>query len=325
MINSYKMRILVTGGTGLFGSALQSVKKREGWPDEWFFVSSTDANLLSITEVQALFERTQPTHVIHLAARVGGLFANNRDNVGFFRDNINITMNVLDTCHKMGVKKVVSCLSTCVFPDGAPLPLEEKIIHDGRPHPSNEGYSFAKRMLEVLSRLYSKQYGMTCVSVVPTNLYGENDNFDLQEAHVIPALIHKAYLAKQNGELLHVSGTGEPLRQFMYAEDTAKLIYRVLMEYNDVEKPLMLTVPESWEVSIKECVYLITKEIGLDKSRVIFDNNIGKNGQYQKTASSKNLLDIFTDFQFTTLETGLHKTVQWFISNYPSVRGAIIV
>jgi len=330
------MRILVTGGTGLLGQALHAQldlnKPRDKrdvnqWIGDWFFVGSQDGDLRNPEDVQQLFCRIQPTHVIHLAARVGGLFANQRDNVGFFRDNMLMTLNIMDACKDHQVVKLVSCLSTCVFPDGIGLPLEESKIHQGPPHPSNEGYSYAKRMIEVLSRLYSKQYNMTCVCVIPTNLYGEHDNFSLQDGHVIPSLIHKAYVAKERSLPFHVAGTGEPLRQFLYAQDAARLIYHILMKYNDVSQPVILTVPEAMEVSIRDVVNIVAETVGVSDEDIVLDNDPTKNGQFKKTASADLLLNIVPDFNFTTLGEGLRKTVEWFqsalLGDRTSIRGFV--
>ncbi|DBA72338.1 TPA: hypothetical protein ACH3X2_010578 [Trebouxia sp. C0005] len=160
--------ILVTGGTGLVGSALREVVEQRQLPGEhWVFVSSKDADLTSWHSTEALFDRTQPTHVLHLAARVGGLYANSRDNVGFFRQNMAMQDNIAAICKERQVQKLVSCLSTCIFPDKVTYPIEEDTLHNGPPHPSNEGYSFAKRMADVQNRMYRAQYGCNFTSVSP--------------------------------------------------------------------------------------------------------------------------------------------------------------
>jgi GDP-L-fucose synthase len=180
--------------------------------DEWLFCSSADADLLDSVQVDALFARFRPTHVIHLAALVGGLFKNMRLKLDFFRDNMLMNINVMEACRIHRVDKLVSCLSTCIFPDKTSYPIDESMIHAGPPHSSNEGYAYAKRMLDVMSRCYREQYGCNFVTVVPTNVFGPFDNFSLTDGHVIPSLIHKCYLAKQAGTTLSISGTGAPLR-----------------------------------------------------------------------------------------------------------------
>uniref|UniRef100_A0A8V0XUI8 GDP-L-fucose synthase n=1 Tax=Gallus gallus TaxID=9031 RepID=A0A8V0XUI8_CHICK len=236
-------RILVTGGTGLVGRAIQEVVANgEGRPDEeWVFVSSRDADLTSAVETKALFEKHKPTHVIHLAAMVGGLFKNIRCNLDFWRRNIHINDNVLHSAYECGVQKVVSCLSTCIFPDKTTYPIDETMIHNGPPHSSNFGYSYAKRMIDVQNRGYFEQHGCRFTAVIPTNVFGPHDNFNIEDGHVLPGLIHKVYLAKQNGSALTVWGTGKPRRQFIYSLDLARLFVWVLREYEEVE-PIILSV-----------------------------------------------------------------------------------
>ncbi|KAL6077343.1 GDP-L-fucose synthase, variant 2 [Balamuthia mandrillaris] len=193
-------RILVTGGTGLVGRAIRECVEQEDpatrVQESWIFLSSKDADLRSPAEARKVFEKHQPTHVIHLAARVGGLFENMRYKVEFWRENIAINDNVLELSREFKVAKLVSCLSTCIFPDKTSYPITEAMIHNGPPHDSNVGYAYAKRMLDVLNRCYHEQYGCQFTSIVPTNIFGKHDNFNLESSHVIPGLIHKLYLAK---------------------------------------------------------------------------------------------------------------------------------
>ncbi|XP_078459764.1 GDP-L-fucose synthase isoform X2 [Lampetra planeri] len=212
-------RVLVTGGSGLVGSALAHiVSTEEQRPNEtWTFVSSRDADLRSVAETRALFEAHRPTHVVHLAAMVGGLFRNMQHNLDFLRTNIQINDNVLHCAYECGVKKVVSCLSTCIFPDKTSYPIDETMVHDGPPHPSNFGYSYAKRLIDIQNRGYWEQHGCRFTSVIPTNVFGPHDNFNIEDGHVLPSLIHKVYLAKRDETSLQVWGTGSPRRQFIYS------------------------------------------------------------------------------------------------------------
>ncbi|VFV20519.1 gdp-l-fucose synthase-like [Lynx pardinus] len=213
------VRILVTGGSGLVGRAIQEVvADGAGLPGEdWVFVSSKDADLTDAAQTRALFEKVRPTHVIHLAAMVGGLFRNIKYNLDFWRKNIHINDNVLHSAFEVGVRKVVSCLSTCIFPDKTTYPIDETMIHNGPPHNSNFGYSYAKRMIDVQNRAYFQQHGCTFTAVIPTNVFGPHDNFNIEDGHVLPGLIHKVHLAKSSGSALTVWGTGKPRRQFIYS------------------------------------------------------------------------------------------------------------
>lgn len=198
---SMSVTVLVTGGTGLVGKAIEQFVQTD--PDSagqrWFFAGSKDADLTNRESTFALFERVKPTHVIHLAAKVGGLFSNLSQKVEFYRENTHINDNIYEACRIHGVVKMVSCLSTCIFPDKTTYPIDETMIHNGAPHLSNEGYAYAKRMLDVMNRCYKEEYGCNFTSIIPTNVYGPYDNFCIEGGHVIPGLIHKCYLAQQTG------------------------------------------------------------------------------------------------------------------------------
>ncbi|TKS91827.1 GDP-L-fucose synthase [Collichthys lucidus] len=257
------MRVLVTGGSGLLGKAIEHVVQQEGGKldgEEWIFLSSKKADLVDIGQTRAVFEKYHPTHVIHLAAKVGGLYQHMKENLQFLRDNIKINDNVLDTAHKMGVTKVVSCLSSCIFPDKTSYPIDETMIHNGPPHDSNFGYSYAKRMIDVQNRAYFQQYGHRYTAVIPTNVFGPYDNFNIEKGHVLSALINKTYKAKNDGTTLNVCGSGAPRRQFTYSLDLGRLIIWVLRKYEEID-PIILSVSEEDEVSIKEAVDMITKAL----------------------------------------------------------------
>ncbi|TNN04805.1 GDP-L-fucose synthase isoform 1 [Schistosoma japonicum] len=175
-----------------------------------------------------------------------------------------INDNVLSSSHAVGAKKVVSCLSTCIFPDRTSYPIDETMVHNGPPHDSNYGYSYAKRMIDVMNRGYSETYGVLYTCVIPTNVFGPFDNFDINQGHVIPGLIHKAYLAKKNNEPLIVWGSGTPLRQFIYSIDLGYLIIWTLREYND-SSPIILSVPESDEISIRQAAESVAKAMDCPK------------------------------------------------------------
>jgi len=190
--------ILVTGGTGLVGMGIQEALQTrklalKGEDEEWIFLSSKDCDLLSMDKTRALFTKLRPTHVIHLAAKVGGLYANQSQKVEFYRENTIMNDVVMELCKEFKVTKLVSCLSTCIFPDKVEYPLTEDKVHLGPPHHSNVGYALAKRMIDTLNHCYNEEYGCNFTSIIPTNVYGKNDNFSIESGHVLPGLIHKAY------------------------------------------------------------------------------------------------------------------------------------
>ena len=296
---------LITGGTGLVGSAINVSTK----------ISSKDVDLTDRNSTIDLFKKISPEKVIHCAGKVGGLGGNMNHLGEYYYKNIMINTNVLEACRVSGVKKVVSFLSTCVFPAEVTYPITEDQFHNGEPHSSNFAYAYAKRMVEVQSRAYNKQYGTNYVCVIPTNIYGPHDNFDLENGHVAPALIHRCYLAMQNNEDLVVWGSGEPLREFIYSEDVAQLSEWALENYNE-DEPIILSTME--EVSIAELVDSIVKHMGF-KGKVIWDKT-NPDGQFKKPASNKKLLSYLPDYKFISLDEGMGRTVEWFKENYPEVR-----
>jgi GDP-L-fucose synthase len=308
-------KILVTGGSGLVGSAIKTISKNYDY--EFFFISSKDCDLTDYTSTFIYFSKIDPDCVIHLAACVGGLFKNMKYKVDMFEKNIFINTNVLKVCHEIGVKKVVSCLSTCIFPDKTTYPIDETMLHNGAPHFSNDAYAYAKRMLDVQSRAYREQYNDNFICVIPTNIYGPYDNFNLHDSHVIPGLIHKCYLAKQKDEPFIIAGTGTPLRQFIYSEDLARLILWSVENYNDIE-PIILSVSENDEKSINFVATCIAKKFNYEHN-MVFDKS-KPDGQFKKTANNSKLLSLIQNFEFTPIELGISKTVEWFEANYKNSR-----
>lgn len=298
---------LVTGGSGLVGKAIQTLK-----PD-WVFVSSKDADLTNIDSTRALFEKHNPATVIHLAAAVGGLYANLAANLDFYTRNTDMNRNVLKCCDEYNTR-LVSCLSTCVFPNKTTYPIDETMLHDGPPHPSNIGYSYAKRMLEVESRLYRKQNNCDFVTVIPTNMFGPHDNFSLEDSHVIPGLIHRCYIAVRDGTDFIVSGTGKPVRQFLYSNDAARMIVWAAEHTSST----LILAPDS-ELSIREVAFKIALYMHLPYERVLF-NTLESDGQYKKTASSAKFIREHGQFVFTPFDEALEKTIMWFIANYDTCR-----
>lgn len=275
---------------------------------------------LSPQSTKALFERIKPTHVLHLAAFVGGLFANMTKKVEFWRLNIIMQDNIFQACKHFNVKKLVSCLSTCIFPDKTTYPIDETMVHNGPPHVSNEGYAYAKRMVDVQNRLYNAQFGCNFTSVIPTNIFGPYDNFHLEDSHVIPGLIHKCHLAQKNGTPFTIMGSGSPLRQFIYSRDLAKLMVWTLREYKETD-PIILSVDESDEVTIKDVAMSIVKAMKFN-GEVTFDATKA-DGQYKKTANNAKLRKYLPDFKFTPFEKAMDETVAWFLEAAKSggVRG----
>jgi len=309
------MKILITGGTGLVGFALNNNLKQTNYT--YVCLGSKDCDLTHIDNVVSLFDKHKPDIVIHLAAFVGGLFRNMNFKVDMFEKNTIINYNILKCCHDFKVKKVVSCLSTCIFPDKTTYPINETMLHNGPPHTSNDAYAYSKRMLEIHSKAYQEQYGDNFICVIPTNIYGENDNYHLTDGHVIPALIHNCYISKQKGVPFIVKGTGTPLRQFIYSSDLAKLIVWVIEDYEEKE-PIILSVDEKDEVSIRDVATYIAREFDYEHM-MKFDSSYS-DGQFKKTADNSKLMKLNLDFKFTPFSEGIKKSIEWFIQNYDTCR-----
>eukprot|EP00933_Yihiella_yeosuensis_P050907 TRINITY_DN48722_c0_g1_i1.p1 TRINITY_DN48722_c0_g1~~TRINITY_DN48722_c0_g1_i1.p1 ORF type:complete len:322 (+),score=40.48 TRINITY_DN48722_c0_g1_i1:56-1021(+) len=311
--------VLVTGGTGLVGKAMQKVvsEDAEAKNEKWVFLSSKDGNVVDRKETEALFEKYKPTHVIHLAARVGGLFHNMAKKVEFYRENTIMNDNIMECSRIYGVKKLVSCLSTCIFPDKTTYPIDETMLHNGPPHNSNLGYSIAKRMVDCMNHCYNEQYGCQFTSIIPTNIYGPHDNFNIDDGHVIPGLIHKCYLAKKEGKDLTLWGTGKPMRQFIYSEDLARLSVWVLRNYQEID-PIILSVGEEDEVSIHDVAHEVAKAMDF-KGNIVCDTTKA-DGQFKKTASNSKLRKYLPEYKFKPIAEGVKESVDWFVENYETAR-----
>lgn len=297
-------KILVTGGRGLVGSAINADVK-----------IGREYDLKNMNDVDRMFSEHTPTHLIHCAAKVGGLGGNMNYKGDYFYDNIMMNTNVIEGARINGIQRLVCFLSTCVFPDKVDYPLTESKIHLGPPHYSNDAYAYAKRMADVQIRAYREQYGVNYTSVIPTNIYGPNDNFSLVHGHVVPMLIHKMYNASISGDDFIVWGSGKPLREFIYSKDVGKLTEWVLENYNE-DEPIILSTSE--EISIRDLVDILVDEFGY-KGKVVFDDT-KPDGQFRKPSDNSKIKKYLPDFKFTPIEIGIRETIKWFIENYENAR-----
>jgi GDP-L-fucose synthase len=309
--------VLITGGSGLVGQAIKYVVEEDKREGKYVFLSSKDADLTDYEATRACFEKHQPTHVIHLAAMVGGLFKNMKYKLDFYTKNMVINENVLKCAFEFKVKKCVSCLSTCVFPDKTTYPINEDMLHNGPPHNSNFGYAYAKRMVDVMNHLYNEQHGCNFTSVIPTNIYGPHDNYNLQDSHVLPGLMHKLYLAKKNNEDFVIWGTGSPLRQFIFSHDLARLMLWTMDKYEEID-PIILSVGEEDEVSIKDAALMVAEAMKF-QGKVTYDTTKA-DGQYKKTADNSKLKKLYPEFKFTPMAEGVAFSCKWFEENYDIAR-----
>lgn len=311
--------VLVTGGSGLVGSAFRDIQ--DLYPNyKFIFISSQDVNLLDYELVLHCFRQANPDIIIHLAANVGGLYKNMSQPVQMLEDNLLINSNVLRAAHQANINKLIGMLSTCIFPDSlaqSGIPINESMLHLGPPHSSNAPYAYAKRMLEVGCSAYSTQYSREYTCVIPTNIYGPNDNFNLEDSHVIPGLIHKCWAAKSSQTPFVVSGTGKPLRQFIHSHDLAHCIMK-LLDRSNLPPTVIVSPDPSSEVPIGFIGELIAREF--DYVHMLRYDESKSDGQYRKTASNNLFRSLIPDYKFIPIEQGISLTVGWFKSNYPDVR-----
>lgn len=306
------MRILITGGSGMVGSALKEVLPQYSY-DECLFLSSGLCDLRDRTATNSLFHWFKPTHVIHLAGRIGGVKANSLYPVEFFSDNIRINTNVVDASAEHNVERLIAMLSTCIYPNNIEYPIKANTLHNGPPHDSNFAYAYAKRMLQVHIEAYRRQYCNDFISVVANNLYGIKDNFDLDNSHVVPAVIRKIYEAKiiKNNKPIFW-GTGNELREFTYAGDIAKIL-KFLLNKGSYHHPKPLNIGNTQEISIKELINTVCNIFEYD-DKINFNNTYS--GQHRKPSDNSPFLKIYP-FKYTSLKDGLKKTCEWFKDNFP--------
>ncbi|KAI9368839.1 hypothetical protein BJX61DRAFT_546146 [Aspergillus egyptiacus] len=318
--------VLVTGGSGLVGSAIQWTIASCANPspqEQWVFLSRADGDLRNYEETKSIFAKHKPTHVVHLAALVGGVYENSRRMAEFVRDNVAIDQNVLRASQEQGVEKLIACLSTCIFPDKTTYPIKEEMLHDGPPHASNYGYAYAKRLLHTLCQAYRQQYGCRFTCVIPTNLYGPNDNFG-EGSHFIPGIIGRVAAAKQQGPraTLVVPGSGRARRQFVYSRDLARVMIWALRHY-EAPEPFIVSPDASQEASVKEVVTMVARLSGYGGA-IEWDTK-WTDGQLRKTADNARMLSLMGAFEFTPLEQGLNETISWYNDNQGRIRGAGLV
>lgn len=299
-----KDTILVTGGYGLVGSALNA-DVRVG----------REVDLRDPHQVNNMYALHKPTHVVHCAAKVGGVGGNMSYKADYFYDNITINTNVIEGARLHGVRRLVNFLSVCVFPDNVQYPLTADKVHLGEPHHSNNAYAYAKRMSDVQINAYREQYGINYTSVIPTNIFGPNDNYSLVHGHVIPMLIHKLYLAQRNNTDFVVWGSGKARREFIFSKDLAQMVEFVLHHYHE---PTPIILSTSDEISIREIVDLLVELFNF-RGRVVFDATKPE-GQYRRPSDNTKILEYMPTFKFTPLYDAMKESVEWFITNYEVAR-----
>lgn len=302
------MKILITGGSSMVGKHLKKYLPNA------IYATSKDCDLLDPKKTREFILDLKPNKVIHLAAKVGGIMDNIKNPVQFFEENILINTNVLKYSHEAKVNQFIGILSTCIYPDkvqNEQYPMKENLLHLGPPTTTNFSYGYSKRCLAVQIEAYNRQYDKNYCYLIPCNLYSEYDHFEGDKAHFLSSLINKIYYAQTKAlRKINLMGTGKPLRQFMYAEDLAKVIY-IFIE-NNINESCNVCADET--KSIEDITHIALKACNASNINVEWD--ISKpDGQYRKDASSEKLMNLVKDFKFTSLLEGIERTYNKYVES----------
>ena len=300
-------RVLITGGAGFLGSFVVEKLRQRGCKDI-FVPRRKDYDLVEMEAVKRLHKVTQPNMVIHLAARVGGIGANQANPGKFFYDNLMMGAQLMEVGRQAGVEKFVTISTICAYPKFTPVPFKEEDLWNGYPEETNAPYGLAKKMLLVQSQAYRQQYGFNSIVLFPVNLYGPRDNFDLQTSHVIPALIRKCLEAKRrDASNIEVWGDGSPTREFLYVEDAAEGICLAAERYDSSEP---VNLGSGMEISIKDLVHTIKRMTGFT-GEIIWDTT-KPNGQPRRSLDTSRAEKHFGFRAKTSFEEGLRRTIEWY-------------
>lgn len=299
-----KDKILITGKTGTVGRNLNF----------GIGYSSKEFDLRDKPQTEVLFDMVAPEGVIHLAARVGGLGYHLNHKYDLYYDNITINTNVIDAAKKRGIKRVLSYLSSCIFSEDSEPPYTEDMVLEGSPFLVHRPYGVAKRALHTQSEIVYDECGLIYNSVIPTNIFGLNDEYSLKDGHIVGNLIHKAYLSARDNVDFNVWGDGTQERNLIFTEDIAKLTEWAFFNYLDKE-PLILSNSES--VKVGDLATLIAKHFNVE-NKIVFDTTKPTGQKIRHLSGEK--LKALTSFEFTPLEKAITLSCEWFEKNYPNVR-----
>ncbi len=300
-------RVCVTGGAGFLGSFVQQ-KLRERGVGEIFVPTIEKYNLVEREDILRLLDDAQPDVIIHLAAHVGGIGANREHPAEFFYDNLMMGVQLMHESYRHGVEKFVAIGTVCAYPKFTPVPFKEDDLWIGYPEETNAPYGLAKKMLLVQAQAYRQQYGYNAIFLLPVNLYGPRDNFDLNSSHVIPAMIRKMIEAQQAGQKEVVLwGDGSPTREFIYAEDAAEGIVLATERYNG---PDAVNIGSGHEIAIRDLAELIARLTGFD-GKLVWDTT-KPNGQPRRGLDTTRAEQYFGFKARTSFEEGLRRTIDWY-------------
>jgi GDP-L-fucose synthase len=306
------MKYLVAGGSGLVGSAIVRELKRVN--KNVIGISSKDLNLLDRSSTFAYLKDLKPSIVIDAAAKVGGIGENNKFPVEFLSQNLRIQSNLMDAAHESGVEKFVFLGSSCIYPRNCAQPIKEDYLLTGELEQTNSAYAIAKIAGVELIKSYRKEYGRSWISVMPTNLYGPNDNFNLEAGHVLPTLIRKFLKAKSDySKEVILWGDGSPLREFLHVEDLVQGILCCIEKFDDSQQ---INIGSGYEISIKELALKIASLTGFT-GEILWDST-KPNGTPRKLLESSKIRSLGWSPKID-LDQGLQDTIQWYLENKQSI------
>lgn len=307
-----RQRVLVTGGSGLVGTALQSIQ--DDYPKyDFVFASSKDCDLTNADQVYRFVEGCKPDFILHLASLSGGIGFSMKYPATIMRDNIIMNFLVLEASRQLGVRKVILTLSTGMYPANVKIPIREEYIHDGSPHPSNYSYAFAKRLVDPMIKAYRAEHGINVVGLVPNGIFGENDCFNYDDANMLAALVRRFCEHRSDQESILVWGDGSPLREYTYSKDIARAYMWCLAHYDDAQ---ILHVGTTEEHSVKEIAYLIVDIVGISRERILFDTS-KPSGQLRKGTDNSRFVAL-SGFKYTPFREALKKTIRWYLETQES-------
>lgn len=307
---SKNQKIVITGGAGFLGRAVVSEFKKQGY-NNLFVPRSKEFDLRHESAVKKLYKLKKPSLVIHLAAVVGGIGANQKEPGRFFYDNAIMGVHLMEQARRFKVKKFVAVGTICAYPKFSPIPFKEENLWNGYPEETNAPYGLAKKMLLVQSQAYRAQYGFNSIFLLPVNLYGPGDNYNLDSSHVIPALIRKFVEAGRSSKRQVVLwGDGSPTREFLYVEDAARAILLASQKYNKSEP---VNIGSGFEISIRDLAHLVKKMTGYS-GKIVWDKK-RPNGQPRRCLDVSRAKREFGFRAVMPFDKGLQKTIQWYQAN----------